>query len=360
MDVHPIWKGLLILYFLLAIVLATYAVYGLWDAELRPPQISPQSPSLPDKQTDAPEITVIDPKELTMGTGQAMIRIFGYNLAANSIVKFNGAQRQAQFVNAHQLVVPVNTSELAAPGPYVITVTTSDKTSEGSILTVHAKETLTGTWHFFGWVTALHAELRLLLLVLFTGAFGACIRGMTSLADYIGDGKLKNSWLPFYIVLPAKGAGIALIFYLVVRGGFVSVASNVDAAGVNPFGVTAVAALVGMFSDKATLKLAEVFSTLFKATDTRSGKLQKLAIATTKLLDAKHGQAYAQKLEVAWGTPPYKWAAVTPLPTWLTLDPDTGALSGTPPATAPATTYKFKVTDSTNTSAEADLSLTVI
>jgi hypothetical protein len=38
---------------------------------------------------------------------------------------------------------------------------------------------------------------------------------------------------------------------------------------VNPFGVIAIGALVGMFADKAAQKLAEVFDTLFKADDTR-------------------------------------------------------------------------------------------
>ncbi len=46
-----------------------------------------------------------------------------------------------------------------------------------------------------------------------------------------------------------------------------------DAKAVNQFGVIAVGALVGMFADKASDKLAEIFDTLFKGADNRSGKL---------------------------------------------------------------------------------------
>jgi hypothetical protein len=42
---------------------------------------------------------------------------------------------------------------------------------------------------------------------------------------------------------------------------------------INPFGVIAVAALVGMFADKPAQKLGEVFDTLFKSEDKRGGKL---------------------------------------------------------------------------------------
>ena len=48
--------------------------------------------------------------------------------------------------------------------------------------------------------------------------------------------------------------------YLVVRGGFFVG----TAAGLNPFGFVAMAALVGLFSKQATSKLDELFSTLFR------------------------------------------------------------------------------------------------
>jgi hypothetical protein len=65
---------------------------------------------------------------------------------------------------------------------------------------------------------------------------------------------------------------MALIFYALLRGGFLA-GTPADAKAVSPFGVIAVCALVGMFADKATQKLGEIFDTLFTSKDQRGGKL---------------------------------------------------------------------------------------
>src|SRR5689334_1218515 len=70
---------------------------------------------------------------------------------------------------------------------------------------------------------------------------------------------------------------MALIFYAVLRGGFLT-GTPADVRVVNPFGAIAVAALVGMFADQAAQKLGEIFDTLFKADDRRSGRLVAPAI----------------------------------------------------------------------------------
>lgn len=61
---------------------------------------------------------------------------------------------------------------------------------------------------------------------------------------------------------------MALIFYFVFRGGFITAGVNPSgdnaANYINPFGVAALAALVGMFSKVAADKLNEVFTTLFR------------------------------------------------------------------------------------------------
>src|SRR5262249_50058448 len=135
----------------------------------------------------------------------------------------------------------------------------------------------------------------------------------------------------FYLVRPLLGAGIGFIFYLVVRGGFLS-GSNFDATTVNPFGVTAVAALVGMFCDPALQKLREGFLALFRPSDTRANTLVDLSIPTGRQLAGARRNVPDRQTPVAGGgSPPYRWAAITPLPSWLTLDPATGELTGTPP-----------------------------
>jgi hypothetical protein len=69
------------------------------------------------------------------------------------------------------------------------------------------------------------------------------------------------SWVAFYLLLPVTGAILAVIFYFVVRGGFFSPQSSFE--NTSPFGFAALAALVGLFSPQATLKLKEIAETIF-------------------------------------------------------------------------------------------------
>ncbi len=104
---------------------------------------------------------------------------------------------------------------------------------------------------------------RLILLVIIAGILGSFVHGATSLADYIGNNNFNRTWTWFYLLRPAIGMALALIFYFVVRGGFLTTSGG--AKDINPYGIAALAGLVGMFSKQATDKLSEVFSTLFRA-----------------------------------------------------------------------------------------------
>src|SRR5262249_16026990 len=71
---------------------------------------------------------------------------------------------------------------------------------------------------------------------------------------------------------PFLGMAMALTFYALLRGGFLAGTPG-DAKVVNPFGVIAIGALVGMFADKAAQKLGEIFDTLFKSQDSPTRNL---------------------------------------------------------------------------------------
>ena len=69
---------------------------------------------------------------------------------------------------------------------------------------------------------------------------------------------------------------LAIIFYFVLRGGLL--ATSVQPDQISPFGIAALAGLVGMFSKQATDKLRELFDNLFKTErgkgdDARADKL---------------------------------------------------------------------------------------
>lgn len=138
---------------------------------------------------------------------------------------------------------------------------------------------------FWGnWCYRTSFDERLILLVIIAGMLGSFVHGATSLADFIGNNKFNKDWTWFYLLRPAIGMSLALVFYFVVRGGFLTTSGG--AKDINPYGIAALAGLVGMFSKQATDKLSEVFGTLFRAKpgegdDKRSGSLKPDAKAIT-------------------------------------------------------------------------------
>jgi hypothetical protein len=156
--------------------------------------------------------------------------------------------------------------------------------------------------------------------------------------------------------------------YLAIRGGFLTGSS--DSSSVNKFGICAIAALAGAFSDTAFLKLREVFLTLFKPKDDRSGKVDdtKLQITKTALKDWDSAHAdYGETLQATGGTCSYKWAltkivpAANPvaMPPGLTLDAGSGNITGTQNAGVAGTyTLSFSVNDGKDTVTK-DLTLKV-
>ena len=104
-------------------------------------------------------------------------------------------------------------------------------------------------------------EKALMLVVILAGALGSFLHVATSFSDYVGNRRLMRSWIWFYILRPLVGAGLALLFYFAVRGGLFT--TQAGSSDLNPYGMAALAALVGLFSKQATNKLQQIFDTAF-------------------------------------------------------------------------------------------------
>lgn len=106
----------------------------------------------------------------------------------------------------------------------------------------------------------------LFLISILSGALGSLLHALRSIYWYAGNRKLVWSWSVMYILLPFSGSVLALIFYLIVRGGFLP-QSTVNST---PYAFAAMGALVGLFSEPAVLKLKQVAETFF--TSSQHGK----------------------------------------------------------------------------------------
>jgi len=174
-------------------------------------------------------------------------------------------------VDKNRIQAQLDQSTIDALDPISVDVITKDATNvSGTFAMTVRKGRLPANLYI--WQPQLTRELQLLLLAMLAGALGSFVHALKSFSDFVGNRTLTASWFWWYITRPFLGAALAVIFYAVLRGGFMA-GTPADAKAVNQFGVVAVGALVGMFADKATDKLAEIFDTLFKGSDNRGGKL---------------------------------------------------------------------------------------
>lgn len=110
----------------------------------------------------------------------------------------------------------------------------------------------------------LSGEVTILLIAMIMGALGAVVYTSTALVTRVANKEFDSHWALWYIVHPPLGSSLAVVFYLLLRGGLVNL--SVSAGGLNLYGVAAVSGMVGLSSKEATQKLKELFKTLFEGT----------------------------------------------------------------------------------------------
>jgi len=106
-------------------------------------------------------------------------------------------------------------------------------------------------------------ETLLVIIMMVSGAIGACLFSIWAISHHLGkendfDYIRYRAW---YFTRPFLGAGIAFIFYILVRGGLLTIGAAVLA--LNIVVIAGLSGLVGMFSEQALLKLLEVADALF-------------------------------------------------------------------------------------------------
>jgi hypothetical protein len=184
----------------------------------------------------------------------------------------------------------------------------------------------------FGQQLCLSMEERMFWIVLLCGLLGGLVHSLRSFAWYVGNRKLVLSWAAFYVTLPVVGGAMALIFYLVIRGGFFPQAQISETS---PFGFAALAVLVGMFTEEAAVKLKGVASTLLASAE--KGKDQAPASPTVKQVDPATGSSAGGTAVTITGTAFDSAARVSfggKLATKILVPNNTTITAETPPASA--------------------------
>lgn len=106
-------------------------------------------------------------------------------------------------------------------------------------------------------------DVLFLLIVMTSAAIGSAIHAARSFALHKANQSFKPKWMWWYLLRFPTGIGMAVLLYLVIRGGLFA-GSFADSAkatsSANPYGFAALAALTGMFSAQAAKKLGEIFS----------------------------------------------------------------------------------------------------
>jgi len=163
--------------------------------------------------------------------------------------------------------------------------------------------------------------------------------------------------------LPSGSVGTAYSVQLTAVGGPAPLTWSVS-AGTLPAGLTLnpssgiisgtpTAAGNSQFTIQVVDPLKDIASLAFSITVT-----PQLAITTTALPNGEVSTAYSQAITATGGTPPYGFAIVGNLPPGLSLNPATGAITGTP-TTVGSITFKVQATDAAKNTAIITLSLNI-
>jgi hypothetical protein len=111
-------------------------------------------------------------------------------------------------------------------------------------------------------------DLALIWAVLLLGGLGGSLHAIGSFTLFVGNRNLIRSWIWWYTARAPVGAALALVIYFSIRGGLMGTGAN-SSASLNPYGIGALAFMSGLFSEKATLKLKELFDAIFSVRDNR-------------------------------------------------------------------------------------------
>ena len=271
---------LLMLYLLVLSVVVVYALIRLSALDYPNAPVTIQGQGDPDvtalSKLPGPKLFYAMP-HLTPGSAVTYeLALYGSRFGEKAKVRLNGIDHPPKFLAGDNFirVVPENKVLIGTTVLVAEVVNPDGARTNALMLAIDRPKVML---YIFGRAWPITREIQLVLLVLCGGALGTFLHAVGSLANYIGNRTAVQSWFWWYVTRPFLGSSMALVFYAVMRGGFLT-GTSADIGVVNHYGAVAIAALVGMFSDRAAQKLKEIFDTLFKSDDKRANKIEDATI----------------------------------------------------------------------------------
>lgn len=109
---------------------------------------------------------------------------------------------------------------------------------------------------------SLGPETTLLFVIMLSGIIGACAFSFFAISYHLGaKNDFDKVWEAWYVLRPILGAGLALVIYLLLRGGVLTIGADLNS--LNLVGVAGISGLAGMFSEQATRMLRNLADTAF-------------------------------------------------------------------------------------------------
>ncbi len=127
----------------------------------------------------------------------------------------------------------------------------------------------------------------IMLLIALGGFLGNMVHIATSFTNYVGADTFRKRWILWYCLKPFTAAALAIGIYIIFRAGFLNGANATT--NINLYGVVSIAILAGLFTDKATDKLRQVFAVIFQTNEAprpdplNNSPIKVTAVAPTQL-----------------------------------------------------------------------------
>lgn len=123
------------------------------------------------------------------------------------------------------------------------------------------------------------SQIQELLVIMFAAGVGSSVTNILGFLSHASVQKdFDPAYTPWYIARPVLAMLLGLIFYFVIKGGLIVLTAGNTTSGVNELNLwtlSAIGALVGLFSQNAFEKLRKLFDTLFITEADKKDKMNR-------------------------------------------------------------------------------------